>query len=634
VYILAKEEVVTVFSSAQKVLMDCNNMDTKVINFLCHENMQNMSNLRVFQASLVPDLLKHILPSSCFMGRNVALTNRSFPSTSTATAQIEFDILLKFVSNFWIFASSRADVISAIAEGASVVPYIEEPSAASALSIAEITEITLNLSPLSRTSALMGAHRGDLSIPEDIKGILQAIGVKILNPLVLSNHNVAIVQSFWEYVYSPSRSGMLAVIDAAIRTYKINAQGKAGSLLSVDTVKTPIDTLNAVQRERLRMYIVSCESVNTLSESDCAIIRQLPIFSTFKDPNTYLSIGSLTPPPSSKSIQSNISSESNLWESCKNKQFFTIENCNISRAILPPNLLRYSNSSDMQFFKKLGIQKMKRSKFYDQEVLSRVDLLYKFHAEEIQGTLVMMLEELKVLCLEDTNFISTLKSTAFISTSFSPSFESSMVNSTISNSTDKNNDIKKNISLATVSLSDETSSLDIDLTNAKANVTLLRKPCDLFDPQVIELLDLLDPSCFPSQAFRRPDLLLSLKSLGLADNLNFTSVLACARSIAQSGIESQERGKEGSLEMEKATGRGLYLLNFLNKNMSRLIEDDKKNVMQKNSFYSSIRSLSLFGEKGENKETPMMTADQWLQVFIFYLFLFFACIFLVSLYKE
>jgi hypothetical protein len=264
----------------------------------------------------------------------------------------------------------------------------------------------------------------------------------------------------------------------------------------------------------------------------------------------------------------------------------------------------------MLLLKKVGVQKMTRSKFYDQEILSRLDLLYEFHAEETQVTLVMMLEELKTLCLEDLNFVSTLKSTAFISTFSSPTTESPVVNHAISDNNGKNNNTKKDSSNNT----SPSNSLSIDPPGAKV-VTLLRKPSDLFDPQVVELLELLDASCFPSKAFRRADLLLSLKSLGLADNLNFTSVLACARSIAQSGIESQKRGKEGSLDMEKATGRGLYLLNFLNKNMSRLIEDDKKNESQKNSFYSSIRSFSLFGEKEENKETPMMTADQWLQVF-------------------
>lgn len=621
VYILAKEEVVTVFSGAQTVLLDCTTMDTKVTNFLCHENMQNISNLRIFQASLVPDLLKHILPFSCFMGRNVTLTNAVCPPTSISTEQIEFEVLLKFISDFWVFASSRADVISAIAEGASVVPYIEEPSSASALSIKEPSEINLNLSPLSRTSALMGANRGDLSVPEDIKGILQAIGVKILNPLLLSNHNVATVQSFWEYVYSPSRAGILGVIDAAVRSHKIRAQEKGGSNLTVDILVSPMESLSGVQRERLRMYLVSCESVSALSESDCAIIRQLPIFSTFRDPDIYSVIGS------SNSVQkssSNFYKETNLWESCQNVPFFTIDNCNFSGAILPPNLLRYSNSSDMLLLKKLGVQKLTRSRFYHQEILSRLDLLYEFHAEDIQLTLVMMLEELKTLCLEDPNFVSTLKNTAFIPTFSSPTTENPSINYVISDNNGQNNDTEKYSSNDT----SPSSSLRIDPPGAKV-VTLLRKPSDMFDPQVVELLDLLDASCFPSKAFRRADLLLSLKSLGLADNLDFASVLACARSIAQSGIESQKRGKEGSLDMVKATGRGLYLLNFLNKNMSRLIEDDKKNAIQKNSFYSSIRSFSLFGEKEEKKETPIMTADQWLQVFFY---IFFLCIWIV--YKK
>jgi hypothetical protein len=272
VFVLAKEEVTVVFSAAGQVLIDSPTLTTA---FFTGVNMQKLSNIRIFQASLVPDLLRHILPPSCFTGESVILKGKgSMSPTSSSDPVIDLEALLAFVPAFWIFASNQADVITAISDGAAIVPSLPLPilqasfsssSTGSASIIAcEEKELTLTLSPLSRMSALFAARRGDVSIPEGVRDLLQSIGVRVVDPVLLSNsESGSIVQTFWEYVYSPSRTGLLAVIDSVMRTNSINKSSKSGSVAGIDSALS-IDLLDAAQREDLRLYLTSCEPISNM----------------------------------------------------------------------------------------------------------------------------------------------------------------------------------------------------------------------------------------------------------------------------------------------------------------------------------------------------------------------------------
>ena len=73
---------------------------------------------------------------------------------------------------------------------------------------------------------------------------------------------------FWEYVLSPTRSGVLAAIDAAQRSATANSNTKSSSTVAsaADARQNGIfSTLSAEQREALRQYIASVEPVRALS---------------------------------------------------------------------------------------------------------------------------------------------------------------------------------------------------------------------------------------------------------------------------------------------------------------------------------------------------------------------------------
>ena len=62
------------------------------------------------------------------------------------------------------------------------------------------------------------------------------------------------------------------------------------------------------------------------------------------------------------------------------------------------------------------MQILPRSEFFRTEVLSRLPLLLASYPGETERALVLMLEEMKALCDEDTSFMASLRETAFLTT--------------------------------------------------------------------------------------------------------------------------------------------------------------------------------------------------------------------------
>jgi len=96
----------------------------------------------------------------------------------------------------------------------------------------------------------------------------------------------------------------------------------------------------------------------------------------------------------------------------------------------------------------------------------------------------------------------------------------------------------------------------------------LSKPANLYDPDVPELNELLGPSLFPSQEFRRPEILTHLRILGLQTSLSCSAIIDSAKAIhedVQSGISSE-------LILHRAT----QLLQFVDQRIAKLLEESFK----------------------------------------------------------
>ena len=322
VYVIASSDVADVFSGAGNMLIDCASLSYAVSDFLQHENIQKQSNLRLFQPSLLPDLLKLILPSVCNGGASVSVG--TFPphgcslqgprTADSVINQENYDLLLRFLPKFWTFVRNQDDYISAIAEGSAIVPSLSLPlsrtlpflvpltsstytvaanesinsidggSKSSSVSVNVSTSLhdiadnnsvntinndintdhtVIHLSPLSRMSSLLATRKGDLTLPTIISIILQDLGLKLIDFSLLPVTDGVVARTFWEYVHAPNRSGLLVALDAVLRNNDLknfNHEETIGMARSNSEI-----SLTSEQRELFRLYLSSCEPVDSLT---------------------------------------------------------------------------------------------------------------------------------------------------------------------------------------------------------------------------------------------------------------------------------------------------------------------------------------------------------------------------------
>jgi hypothetical protein len=262
IFVLAGDEVGSVFSGASDVLVDMTKIQPNELEFLKHKNMQALSNVRPFQAPLVVDLLRHILPAPCFAGDPVEVplklrksrSQKADGDVSPEAASVTVpDNLRGFIAAFWRFSASKADVISAVAEAAAIVPILPPMTTMTTGDDGEDEdrEPTIHLSPLSRMHGLLVGEKAELVLSQNIQSILRILGVRVVDSAAMGlSDSGLLAKTYWQYVQSPSRSGVIAAIDSTLRAAK--------SIRSADH-------LSVVQREELRVHMASCEPVRGLT---------------------------------------------------------------------------------------------------------------------------------------------------------------------------------------------------------------------------------------------------------------------------------------------------------------------------------------------------------------------------------
>jgi hypothetical protein len=323
-----------------------------------------------------------------------------------------------------------------------------------------------------------------------------------------------------------------------------------------------------------------------ISASECDIIKKLPIFSTVKDPGSYIPLN-----PTDGTLQGNKKTTENPttststttssgdifskspWKSytavCQkgtqaetfSRQFADVFASNI----LPPHITRYENASDLLLLEKIGVKVVSRSEYLRSEFLPIIGILMVRYPIETERVLVYILEDLKRLSEEDSGFVHDLKRIAFIpSMSISSNLLPSAVPSTSS-------------SLSPPPSSPTPPSLPplLSASTHTSHTQRLYKPYELFDPHCTDLVALLDPDRFPTHALHGNDTLQALRVLGLSTVLDFPDLIACAHSIAQAG-QGILTGGSMSVEAKAVQKRGTSLLIYLNNNISRFLNHDSK----------------------------------------------------------
>ncbi len=200
----------------------------------------------------------------------------------------------------------------------------------------------------------------------------------------------------------------------------------------------------------------------------------------------------------------------------------------------PPSMIHHVALQEFSLLQKLRISIMHKSEFFVKIILPNVLSFHATDAKIYEESLLQMLLELQQTLQEDRSFFQTLRNAKFIPTS----------------------------------------------SNTLASVG------ELFDPAEQEMINLLDERYFPSGAFRAEEVLVILRSLGLKTIIDWDGIIASAKSVEM--IENEN----SQLKQQK----GRYLLRYLDKNIDRLLGEDKK---PKNSGFSLFSSItSLFVEKG------------------------------------
>lgn len=164
ILLLLDEPQLKVFHAAAPVLLNKEFIAPNEVDILSHSSIQKHSNVRSFQAQFIPDLLSFILPAECLRGKRV-LQEELQPEIFEKTVQ--------FLKVFWNYAATRGDVMSAIKEGAALVPSVGVKA----------------LFPLSRMSNLIVQRKGDVVLEAGMVEILQLLGVQIVDPLALHEVN-------------------------------------------------------------------------------------------------------------------------------------------------------------------------------------------------------------------------------------------------------------------------------------------------------------------------------------------------------------------------------------------------------------------------------------------------------------
>ena len=369
----------------------------------------------------------------------------------------------------------------------------------------------------------------------------------------------------------------------------------------------------------------------SFSESDCAIIRELSIFNTYKDPGSYISLGSrvlsrdgvyrfsgnMREPPVNSSPFDSSSSKPYTTVSFPTSYSTTISNHNtfsevFASVIIPPHMIRNDSATEVSFLNALGVKVISRCEYLKSEFLPNIRNLMVHFPLETEKALIYMLRELKSLSNEDPSLPQLLRNCSFIPATSPLSGVSNF-------STAPSVPVTTTPTAITPSTNEATTKTSTE-TTAKTNASdKLYKPYELFDPRDLDLFALLDSTRFPSIAFRSEDTLRALSLIGLGTTLEWPDLIACAHSISDLGKQSLG----DSVDTKLAVTRGRALLHFMDKSLMRLLGPDKKEMEKekeinkeksvKLSLLNGFRSLFTDKNDGHDGESP---ADKILKDYI------------------
>ncbi|CAN8264910.1 unnamed protein product [Cochlearia groenlandica] len=308
-------------------------------------------------------------------------------------------------------------------------------------------------------------------LPDAVRNVLEKIGSKILNNKLKIEHS-----DLSSFVSDASYTGVLeSVFDAASS--------------DMDVVQSLIYNLDAQGKDELRSFLLDPKwhIGHQIGDIYLRICKILPIYRVY----------------GATCVQE--SDYSNLVNPPKYLPPLDVPACLLGCEFI----LSCQGSEEDVLSRYYGIEKMRRSNFYRQNVFSRIEVLQPEVRDQV---MISILQNLPQLCLEDRSLREELQNLEFV-----PSING-----------------------------------------------LLKRPSVLHDPRNEELYALLEDSdCFPGNVYQGSAILDMLQGLGLRNTVSPETILESARLVE----------RQMHMDLEKAHSRGKVLFSFLEVNAVKWFPD-------------------------------------------------------------
>ena len=247
------------------------------------------------------------------------------------------------------------------------------------------------------------------------------------------------------------------------------------------------------------------------------------------------------------------------------KSYCTLVRANLIPDVLVPDNVIYQKeeSPELMLLTLLGVHKLSRCQYYCNAFLPNILRYFSEFPNETLEAIVKMLSELPKLIGEDKSIVDVLKTVAFI-----PCLR-------------KSGDGK-----------------------------ILKRAVEVYDPEQLEMVELLPQENFPCVELQREDILVYLRSLGMQTVIDWPAIIDCANSIASLTNEAHTSENDLINVQGGAIEYGLNLLKFLDKNAMKLFNLDEDPVVKEykaskrssytvGALFSNLFNIDITGEAEE-----------------------------------
>lgn len=344
-YYICDDSINALFAASAGLLVNADLIRPNNLAYLKRSKFQKLSNIKLFDHIHFNDLLKITLPQSC--------QGKVFKTQPN-------DEQFNFFCKLWQVCCDKPSFIKALAEGYCVVPCIDG-----------------SILPFSRISNVISATRGEMVLPAAILTTLSALGVFILDCDRIQEVS-RMPAIFWEYIHSPSRTGILSALDISLRNNdRIFSQVASNDIGLLFT------------------FIVECEPLHHMTVSEINSLKNLPIL--------------LRASKAERCSLNNLLSKEKLAYVCKTTD-------NIPSVLLPSNVLWAESTQEVSFLEHLGVRSINEAFFFSKMFIPRIASLIKEHRTETLNAIIYMLSNIAHFVREEKSFVNDIKNFAFVPT--------------------------------------------------------------------------------------------------------------------------------------------------------------------------------------------------------------------------